>query len=112
MKQIIDVKGTVRNLVVFVLIVFSVYAGLVIHNNKREFKEYQYQAYQADVAKNLESAQIEYLNLNFGTALAKARTAREVNLFTYYKCYVTYPLNRLPNDLSKLSSVVIYLLNN
>lgn len=111
MKQI-DVKGTLRNLVVFVLIVFSVYAGVVIHNNKQEFKEYQYQAYKQDVARNLESAQIELLNLNFGTALTKARTAREVDLTTYYKCYVTYPLNKLPNDLSKLSSEVIYLLNN
>lgn len=111
MKQI-DVKGTLRNLVVFVLIVFSVYAGLVIHNNKQEFKDYQYQAYQADVAKNLESAQIELLNMNFGTALTKARDAREVDLVTYYKCYVTYPLNKLPNDLSKLSSGVIYLFNN
>lgn len=111
MKQI-DVKGTLRNLVVFVLLVFSVYAGLVIHNHKQEFKEYQYQAYQADVARNLESAQVEYLNLNFGTALTKARTAKDVNLFTYYKCYVTYPLNKLPNALSKLSSGVIYLFNN
>lgn len=111
MKQI-DVKGTLRNLVVFVLIVFGAYAGLVIHNNKQEFKEYQYQAYQADVAKNIESAQIELLNLNFGTALAKANTAKDVNLFTYYKCYVTYPLNKLPNDLSKLPSGVIYLFNN
>lgn len=111
MKQI-DVKGTLRNLVVFVLIVFSVYAGLVIHNNKQEFKDYQYQAYKQDVVKNLESAQVEYLNLNFGTALAKARTAKDVNLVTYYKCYVTYPLNKLPNVLSKLSSGVIYLLNN
>ena len=111
MKQI-DVKGTLRNLVVFVLIVFSVYAGLVIHNNKQEFKDYQYQAYQADVAKNLESAQIELLNMNFGTALTKARDAKDVNLFTYYKCYVTYPLNKLPNDLSKLPSGVIYLFDN
>lgn len=111
MKQI-DVKGTVRNLVVFVLVVFGVYAGVVIHNSKQEFKEYQYQAYQADVAKNIESAQIELLNMNFGTALAKARTAKDVNLFTYYICYVTYPLNKLPNDLSKLSSGVIYLFNN
>ena len=111
MKQI-DVKGTVRNLVVFVLIVFGAYAGLVIHNNKREFKEYQYQAYKQDVARNLESAQVELLNMNFGTALTKARDAREVDLVTYYKCYVTYPLNKLPNDLSKLPSGVIYLFNN
>lgn len=102
MKQI-DVKGTLRNLVVFVLIVFGAYAGLVIHNNKREFKEYQYQAYKQDVARNLESAQVEYLNLNFGTALAKVRTAKDVNQFTYYKCYVTYPLNKLLMRINTLN---------
>lgn len=100
MKQI-DVKGTLRNLVVFVLVVFGVYAGLVIQNNKQEFKDYQYQAYMQDVAKNLESAKAEFTNLNFGSALAKASTARDVNQFTYYKCYVTYPLMKL-SELAKL----------
>lgn len=102
MKQI-DVKGTLRNLVVFGLVTFVLYAGLVIHNHKQEFKDYQYQAYMQDVAKNLESAKAELANLNFGSALAKASTARDVNQFTYYKCYVTYPLNKLLSEARRLA---------
>ena len=95
MKQI-DVKGTLRNLVVFVLIVFSVYAAVVIHNNKREFKEYQYQAY--------ERARVEYLTVDFGSVAAKAKVTREVDLVTHYICYVTYPLSRLQQQIKEFDT--------
>lgn len=90
MKQI-DVKGTLENLVLFVLIVFSVYAAVVIHNNYQEFKEYQYQDY--------ERARVEYLTVDFGSVVAEAKTTREVDLVTYYKVYVTYPLSKLSQQI-------------
>lgn len=90
MKQI-DVKGTLENLVLFVLIVFSVYAAVVIHNNYQEFKEYQYQDY--------EKARVEYLTVDFDSVVAEAKTTREVDLVTYYKVYVTYPLSKLSQQI-------------
>lgn len=95
MKQI-DVKGTLKNLVVFVLIIFSVYAGVVIHNNKQEFKEYQHQVY--------ERARVEYLTVDFGSVVAKAKTTREVSLVTYGKCYITYPLSKLSQQIKEFDT--------